>query len=113
MIGVSQFDGDFGELPLWCDFKDNYAVVFTTRNYTLSSDNAGVIDKTGKEIIPLKYDNITIEDNFFIVKEIRKESYLTVTRYGVLDLTGKVLLPIEYSSINKKYGIDYYEVSKK
>jgi hypothetical protein len=41
------------------DFKDNYAVVFTTRNYTLSSDNAGVIDKTGKEIIPLKYDNIT------------------------------------------------------
>jgi hypothetical protein len=94
------------------DFKDNYAVVFTTRNYTLSSDNAGVIDKTGKEIIPLKYDNITVEDNFFIVKEIRKESYLTVTRYGVLDLTGKVLLPIEYSSINKKYGIDYYEVTK-
>ncbi len=94
------------------DFKDNYAVVFTTRNYTLGSDNGGVIDKTGKEIIPLKYDNITVEDKFFIVKEIRKESYLTVTRYGVLDFSGKELLPIEYSSINKKYGIDYYEVTK-
>lgn len=94
------------------DFKDNYAVVFTTRNYTLGSDNGGVVDKTGKEIIPLKYDNITVEDKFFIVKEIRKESYLTVTRYGVLDFSGKELLPIEYSSINKKYGIDYYEVTK-
>lgn len=94
------------------DFKGNYAVVNTTRNYTLNSDNAGVIDKTGKEIVPMKYDNITIEDNFFVVKEIRKESYLTVTRYGILDFNGKVLLPMEYASINKKYGTDFYEVQK-
>ncbi len=23
-LWVSQFDGDFGDLPLWCDFEDNY-----------------------------------------------------------------------------------------
>lgn len=94
------------------DFNGNYAVVNATRNYTLNSDNAGVINKAGKEIIPMKYDNITIEDNFLIVKEIRKDSYLTVTRYGVLNFDGKELLPIEYASINKKYGIDFYEITK-
>ena len=94
------------------DFKDNFAVVFTTRNYSLNSDNAGVIDKTGKEIVPLKYDYITVEDNFFVVKEIRKESYITVTRYGMIDFNGNVILPIEYSAINKKYGTDFYEASK-
>lgn len=94
------------------DFKDNFAVVFTTRNYSLNSDNAGVIDKTGKEIVPLKYDYITVEDNFFVVKEIKKETYITVTRYGMIDFNGNVILPIEYSAINKKYGTDFYEASK-
>ena len=27
-LWVSQFDGDFGELPLWCDFEDNYGGSF-------------------------------------------------------------------------------------
>lgn len=94
------------------DFKGNYAVVFTTKNYSLNSDNGGVIDKTGKEIIPLEYDNVTIEDDFFVVKKISKSSYIIETKYGIFDFTGKVLLPIEYSAINKKFGTDFFEVQK-
>jgi hypothetical protein len=94
------------------DFNGQYAVVFKTRNYTLSSDNGGVIDKSGKEIIPLEYDYITIEDNFFIVKKLSKISYLTETKYGIFDFTGKALIPIECKEIKKKFGTDFYEIQK-
>lgn len=94
------------------NFKGNNAIVFTTRNYTLNSDNAGVIDKDGNVIVPLEYDYINVEDNFYIVKKISKASYTTDTKYGVFDLNGKIILPIEYTSIGKKYGTDFYETQK-
>lgn len=94
------------------DFVGNFALVFTTRNYSMGSDQGGIIDKTGKVIVPLKYDNITITDDFFIVKEISKITYITSTKYGIIDHNGVTVLPFVYTDISKKAGTEYYQTTK-
>ncbi len=94
------------------DFVGNFALVFTNRNYNLNSDQGGIIDKTGKIIVPLKYDNITITDNFFIAKELSKTGYFTNTNYGIIDHNGQTILPFVYTDISKKPGTEYYQAIK-
>ena len=93
-------------------FKGNFAIVSNPKNYDLDSKSKGVIDKTGKIIVPLKYDEISFTDNYFIVAEKKKESYLTTSRYGILDHQGKAVLPVEYNNITNKYGTNFIEVQK-
>lgn len=56
----------------------------------------GIIDQNGKEIIPVTYNNISVnfsenEKPYFIV-EIEK-------KYGILDINNKEVIPVEYSAI--------------
>lgn len=94
------------------DFTGKYTKVHTTRNYKLNVDQVGIIDEKGKEIIPLKYKYISIEDDFFIVKDVLVTTYSTKDIVGIMDLNGKVIIPIEYDNISKKYGTDYFETQK-
>ena len=94
------------------DFKGNFANVYVNKTNYSGGDNGGIINKTGKEIIPTKYDYITIHDNFFIVKDKIKTGSSTSNKYGILDLDGKVVFPIEYDEINKVFNSDYYSIKK-
>ena len=69
------------------DFEDGLARVKTNNKW-------GLIDKTGKEIIPLKYDGI---DNF------SKDGLAKVTlngKDGFIDKTGKEIIPVKYDYID-------------
>ena len=69
----------------------------------------GVIDSTGKAIIPIEYDSISIQGTQYKVVKGSKR--------GVLSSDGSIILPVDYESvqkledgryyisINKKYGI--------
>jgi len=55
-------------------------------------DKWGFINKTGKEIIPLKYDDV---DSFYDgLAKVKLNS-----KYGYIDKTGKEIIPIKYDSI--------------
>lgn len=94
------------------NFIGKYSKVQKTRNYKLNIDQVGIIDEKGKEIIPLKYKYISIEDNFFIVKDVLEVNYTKKDVVGVMDVNGKVVIPMEYDNITKKYGTDYFETQK-
>lgn len=64
--------------------------------------NAGMIDSTGKEVIPLKYSQIRNEKNqpiYVAVGGIRVGGDLYDATWGVLDRNGKQLMPLKYSNI--------------
>ena len=68
------------------DWKDTYheglAIVKLNNKY-------GFIDKTGKEVIPIKYDNAwSFSEGLASVKLNNK--------YGFIDKTGKEVIPIKY-----------------
>lgn len=59
----------------------------------------GLIDKTGKEIVPLKYNSDEIDDEFYILNEdqilIKAENEVRL-----LDKNGNILVPLGYDKIN-------------
>ena len=64
----------------------NYFVLYTSDN------KAGVIDKTGKEIIPCKYDNIIITIPFIIA--------CCNGKYALMDYDGNLLTDFIYNNIS-------------
>ena len=62
----------------------------------------GVIDKSGRQIIPCKYLSIGINYNgseeLFVVKELNEQGEV---KYGIVDNNEKVLLPSKYDEIGK------------
>ncbi len=94
------------------------------------NDKYGLIDKDGKEVLPAKYENITIEEDCFIVqkedlsgvldakfKSIIDYKFDTIskietaflvslcdedynTKYGLFDIKGNEIVPVEYDCIN-------------
>ncbi len=70
------------------NFKNNYAVISNTGKY-------GVVAKNGGLIIPLVYDSVIINnDYFFVNKALNKKPY-----WSILDLDGKVLNGPEYHDL--------------
>ena len=71
--------------------------------YTAKKDEeVGVIDSTGKTIIPFEYDGINVKGGNY---HVEKKSL-----NGVFNSDGSVLIPVEYDSISIKG--DQYEVVK-
>ncbi len=60
----------------------------------------GVIDATGKEVVPFKYDNMEgIQDKLIVVK--------LQDKYGIIDVTGKEVFPFKYDMVyyfNRELG---------
>ena len=58
----------------------------------------GVCDKSGKEVIPLEYDNCyTAHGDIFIMKR--------GTKYGIVDASNKTAIPFELDSVRTNVGI--------
>lgn len=72
-------------------FADGLAVA--EKKITYSDYNSGIINKSGKEVVPLVYGSIYIGKGF-IVADLNGKS-------GLLDKTGKKLTPLKYSYIGR------------
>ena len=116
--GVVSEAGEVVSLPEYdivYDFSDGLATVGKNSKY-------GKIDKTGKLIVPLEYDDISRSVHEVTVVGIHIEG---THQYGVIDKDGHVVIPIEYSYIdvhsddtlarvkkNGKYGFINYRTGK-
>ncbi|MCM1290598.1 MAG: WG repeat-containing protein [Prevotella sp.] len=72
-------------------------------------DKKGLYTLTGKEVIPIEYDGITLNNN--------TEDYhywvLKGDKYGVINAEGRVIVPVEYPADNLALLSDrYYEAAK-
>jgi hypothetical protein len=95
-------------------FKNGLAVLRVNDGKGSSYDydaqgTCGVIDKTGKIIIPFIYSNIWSQDNNLFVCSVYTERNGT-HKCGILDKTGKEIVPFNYSSINQTAD-NYYVVT--
>lgn len=62
----------------------------------------GVVDNTGKEIIPLKYDKVEFIFNFSEYGEMSNAAYIKVTlgkKFGIYSLKGAMLIEPTYTSL--------------
>jgi len=60
----------------------------------------GILDnKTGKEIIPFKYDAVRYTDGFYIVS--KGDNYSRNSKKGLFDQTGKEILPLIFDDISE------------
>ena len=66
--------------------KDNEGLANVTKN-----DKHGLIDKTGKEVIPVQYDNYIYFSEE--LAEVRQGD-----KWGYIDKTGKVVIDFQYNS---------------
>lgn len=60
------------------------------------NDKIGVINKSGQEVVPINYDDVNIEDGFFITKLNDK--------YGCINAKGEVILPAQYNQLYLDHG---------
>ncbi|HEY6188648.1 MAG TPA: WG repeat-containing protein [Pyrinomonadaceae bacterium] len=80
-------------------FRDGRALVKLNGKY-------GFIDKAGKEVIPLRYDDVSLlDDRPFLLKDRNplRATLLKVKlndRWGLIDATGKEIVPIKYDSVD-------------
>lgn len=51
----------------------------------------GLFDIKGNEIVPLEYDYINFQNNYFIVENDYK--------YGLIDILGKIIIPVKYDEV--------------
>ena len=103
------FDKEGKELPI----DENTSVIdVENTNYAIKITNTeettlyGIIDKTGKEIIPQKYKYIEyLYDNYFIASN--KQGQL-----GIIDNNDKVKLELSYESLQKVSGTNIVQAVK-
>jgi len=85
------------------DFNGGYAIV-------AMNDKVGVIDKSGKEVIPLKYDGISNNDLGHLY-ENGITSVKVGQKWGVVDKNGNEIIYPKYDIINLVYFREYGFIS--
>jgi hypothetical protein len=78
------------------DFKfDNISLIETAYLVSLTDEDYntkyGLYDLKGNETVPVQYDDITFQNNYFIVNNDYK--------YGLINVSGKNIIPIKYDEI--------------
>lgn len=68
----------------------------------------GIIDTTGKIVIPLKYESCNQVDDYIIVR--KKKIFSKKIKSGVVDLNDKIVIPIKYNSVYRHHN-GYWQVS--
>ncbi len=96
------FINDKGQEVVHCqfdDYREEKGYYFVEKKITDTESLHGLLDSTGKEILPAKYgwiDN-TIKQGGFVLQD--NESY----HYGVIDAQGKILIPFTLPYIKYIY----------
>lgn len=87
------------------DFIDGFAAVNLgakqTPTYELSGGKWGLIDKSGKEVVPFIYDRIYENKNGFAI--VANGKYPNEKK-GLIKADGKVILPVEFNDIKMLNG---------
>jgi len=87
------------------DFIDGFAAVNMgakqTPTYELSGGKWGLIDKSGKEVVPFIYDRIYENKNGFAI--VANGKYPNEKK-GLIKVDGKVILPVEFNDIKMLNG---------
>ena len=81
----------YDDISTW--WSDGLASVKLNNKY-------GYIDKTGKEVIPLKYDGVDVLFNSFEEGLVRVELN---GKYGFIDKTGKEVIPLKYDFVGDTF----------
>lgn len=83
------------------DFQFRNGIYFGDDGFAsvYSEGKNGVVDSTGKMVVPMKYDDI------FNIHQLgdSEKTYFTASKdgkWGLLDSTGKMLIPFEYGSVS-------------
>lgn len=94
--GLLRKDGSIFVPLKYSDINTFYDIPY----YKVTLNNGyGVLDSTGKEIIPPLYQEIYYYKDNKIFQVVSKEG-----RYGLLGIDGKVILPAEYEELNRNTG---------
>ncbi len=83
-------------------FPQTYHAIrlFDSSNYLVERNGKkGLLDKTGKVILPLEYDYV---DNFLSSGLKNLISVKKGEKYGVVDFQGKVLIPVEFEHVGEE-----------
>lgn len=72
------------------------------------NDKAGLMDSTGKVIIPAQYNTINPVGKYIIVSKEKNGQ----KQMGVVDYGGKIMVPIEYADVQYHYITASWEKSK-
>ena len=76
-------------------FKKGFAIVEM-------KGKQGIIDTTGKVVVPLQYISCNQEDEYIIVR--KKKIISKKIKSGVVDLNDKIVIPIKYNSIYRHHN---------
>ena len=94
------FEGDVVIEPQWArvdSFKDGLAAFYPPGSEFIFGGKVGYIDKTGREVIPLKYDKPLIGGGFFVEGLCR---ILVDDKNGFIDKSGELVIPARFHSAN-------------
>lgn len=86
------------------NFVNGFAIVGKDTNGDKLSDKFGLIDKNGKEVVPLIYDYITnVSEDMAIVGQDVDHNRSTgrggIDKYGFVDTKGNLVVPFIYDSV--------------
>ena len=82
-----------------CPFQNGFAKV-GIGEYTI--DAWGMIDKTGKEVIPCEYYNLSdFKDGYTYATMYGTRNYMIENRMGVFDENGNLTVPFKYRRISE------------
>ena len=90
--------------PTYLFLDDNpdgiFFMVSDSYNKSRKHNIYGVVDSTGKLIIPVEYDTIYFNKRFPKLIGVMKKH-----KFGIFNQNGKVILPLEYQFLDDKIGI--------
>jgi hypothetical protein len=84
------------------EFINGFAVV---DNFSENRRQQGLIDQTGKEVIPVKYDGVHFHSSSNFNCDFKKYGIVVVEnegKYGLVNLKGDIIAPMQYDKID--YG---------
>ena len=65
-----------------------------------SSEQYGLIDMNGQEVVPCKYISLDYKDGFYMFSNERYSGYSYKKKLGVLDSLGREIIPEEYADMD-------------
>ena len=98
---VMFIDKKLNEVKKYDYMRANIGIVVVGNN-----KKYGVIDGTGKEIIPLKYDYI---GDFKVIKGLYESTFAIVelnNKYGFIDDKGNEIIPAQYEEVNEFHKLN-------
>lgn len=104
LFGIIDPDGAYFVEPVYKEIFFQFGPITGMIKVMNADDKIGFIDKSGKEIIPCRYDDVSGFESGFTIVKIKTGEY--DYKHGLLDSTGKEVVPMNYERL------EYYAEDK-